>query len=282
MTLSAPALADGGLERAEKRLAQHAHRDVDRSAVRPGLRLAVRGEVLQRGGDAPLVGEGRVALEAAHRRHAQPRNQVRILAEGLFDAPPARLARHVDDRRERLVRTASTGFGRRHRVQALDQVRIERRRQSDRLRKAGAFLRRVSVQALLMEHHRDTQARRLDEEPLDGVGQLGHLPRRQALAGIARPADLSQPVAGGETRAGLCPVEAPSPVDQRVRFLAPDAEHLRDFLLERHAGQQVIDARVDRRRRILVGRLAHRLVLRTSATASSAGLGRPWRSHSSG
>ena len=55
----------------------------------------------------------RVALEAAHRGDAQPRDQVRVFAEGLLDAAPARVARHIHHRRERLVRAAQRALPRR-------------------------------------------------------------------------------------------------------------------------------------------------------------------------
>ena len=54
-----------------------------------------------------------VALEAAHRGDAHARDEVRIFAERLLDAAPARIARHVDHRRERLMRAARRALPRR-------------------------------------------------------------------------------------------------------------------------------------------------------------------------
>ncbi len=51
-----------------------------------------------------LVAESSVALETPHRGDAQARNQIRVFAVGLFDTAPARIARDIDHRRERLVR----------------------------------------------------------------------------------------------------------------------------------------------------------------------------------
>ena len=103
------------LEGVEEGLLQHAHRDVCRRAVHARLRLPVSDKVLQRRQHMPLVLEVCVALEAAHRRDAQPRNQVGIFAVGLFDAAPARLARHIHHRSERMMRAAQPRFKSRHR-----------------------------------------------------------------------------------------------------------------------------------------------------------------------
>ncbi len=70
-----------------------------------------------------LSANRRVALEPPHGGHAQPRHQVRILAERLLHAPPPRLAGHVHHGRERLVRAARARLGGGHRVQPLDQRR---------------------------------------------------------------------------------------------------------------------------------------------------------------
>ena len=66
----------------------------------------MRREVLERRDDARLVVERRVALKAAHGGDAHARDEIRIFAERLFDAAPSRIARDVDDRRQRLVRAA--------------------------------------------------------------------------------------------------------------------------------------------------------------------------------
>ena len=47
-----------------------------------------------------------VALKAAHGGDAHRGDEVRIFAERLFDASPARIARDVDDGRQRLMRAA--------------------------------------------------------------------------------------------------------------------------------------------------------------------------------
>ena len=54
----------------------------------------------------------RVALKPAHCRDAHARDQVRILAVGFLDAAPARIARHIHHRRQRLVRAAQRALRR--------------------------------------------------------------------------------------------------------------------------------------------------------------------------
>ena len=190
----------------------------------------------------PLVPEVPVALEAAHRRDAQPRNQVRIFAVGLFDAAPARLARHIHHRRQRMMRAAQARFESRHREQRLHQRGIEGCAQRNGLRKAGSIRRRVAVQALLVEDHRNAQAAVLEEELLDGVGQLGHAASVLAAAGIARPADLSQSAAVAKRLLRLLEIEVALRIHQRLGLRLPDAQHLRGLFLQRHPREQVLDA----------------------------------------
>ena len=76
-------------------------------------------------------------LETPHGGDAHPRDEVRIFAEGFLDASPAWVAGNIDDRRQRLVDAASARLVRRHRVQLLDEIGIERGAEADRLREAG-------------------------------------------------------------------------------------------------------------------------------------------------
>jgi hypothetical protein len=237
-----PGLAEHVAERMQERLAEHALGDVDRRAVLTGLRLAVRGEVLERGHDAALVLERGVALEAAHRCDAQARVQVRILAVSLLDSAPARVARHVHDRRERLMRPAHTRFVSRHGEKLLDQRRVERGAQADGLAEARGVARRVAVETFLVEDHRDAEAGVFEEELLDGVGQLRHLPGRathprlsRRRTGVARPAHLADTVPLLERGFRLGEVEVTLGVQELFLLLLPDADHLRGLLFEGHA-----------------------------------------------
>ena len=223
----------------EEGLAQHAHGNVRRRAVHAGFGLAVRGEVLQRGDHAAFVAERRVALEAAHRRDSHARYQVRIFAVGLLDAAPARLARHIHHRRQRLVRAAQPRLGGGHGEQRLHQFRVKGGPEPDRLRKAGAADGRVAVQALLVKDHGDAEPAVLDEELLDGVGEFRHAARVLALAGIAGTAHLAEPASLFESGLGFGRVEIAVGIHQRLGFLLPDAHHLRGLFLQRHASEQV-------------------------------------------
>ena len=51
-----------------------------------------------------------LALQAFHRRDAHFADQIGILAEGFLDPAPARIARHIDHRRERLRSRRARGF----------------------------------------------------------------------------------------------------------------------------------------------------------------------------
>ena len=183
--------------------------------------------------------EGAIALESAHRGNAKPRNEKRIFAECFFHAAPTWLARHVDYRCKRLMRSAKAGLGGRHRVQLLDEFRIEGSAQCDGLRKAGSVYRGVPVQAFLVEDDRNSKAAVFYEKFLNGVGQCRHLAGIQALACIARAAYLAQAAAIAERSFGFFCVEVSVSVYERLRLLLPDAKHLRSLLLQSHAREQV-------------------------------------------
>ena len=174
-----------------------------------------------------------------HGGDAQLGDEVRILAVRFLDAAPARVAGHVDHRRQRLMRAARAGFGRGHREDAAHQVRIERGAQPDRLRKTRGIERRVAVQALFVKNHGDAQPALLDEELLNGVGELGHLPRVLAAAGIARPADLPQAVAVSEIGPRFLQIEVALLIEQQRRLALPNADHLRSLLFERHPRDEI-------------------------------------------
>ena len=107
-------------ERREEDFAQDPLGDVRGSDIGAALRLAMAGHVLERGEHVAGGERQRVALEAAHRGDAQLADEVRVFAVGFLDAAPARIARHVDHRRQHLVRTARARFSRRDRQHARD------------------------------------------------------------------------------------------------------------------------------------------------------------------
>ncbi len=104
---------DLAVGRHHAREARFAHRDLERQQllvaqlpwpgvggrlVEPALREAVPDEVLPGRGDA--LGEVR-SLDAAHVRRPEDGGEIRVLAVGLLDPAPARIAGDVEDGRER-------------------------------------------------------------------------------------------------------------------------------------------------------------------------------------
>jgi hypothetical protein len=119
---------------------------------------------------------------------------------------------------------------------------------ADRLRIADRAAREEPVQALLVDDRGDPEARLLDQEALDLVGQRGD--RGQLEVGRARhTGDLPDP--GAEAARGLGRVDARSVEDLEH----PQRAELRELLVGRHAVEEVLDAVIDRQRRIQVARL---------------------------
>ena len=205
--------------------------------------------MFQRGDHAALVLERRVALKAAHRRDAELGVEERIFAVRFLHAPPARVARHVHHRRERLMRAANARLVGGHRVKLLDEFGIERRAQTDGLRKARAVLGRVAVETFLVENHGDAEPRFLDEKFLDGVGEFRHAARGLAIGGhgrvasrIAGATDLAHAVAFLERRLRFGGIEVAAGVHEFRGLLLPEAHHLRGFFFEGHPREQIFDA----------------------------------------
>ena len=168
---------DDLLERREEILAQSALADVGRTDVGAALGLAVAGHVLE--GRMHLVCRQRqgLAREADHGRLAHHAAQVRVFAIGFLDAAPARIARHVDHRRQRQVGAACTHLARRDREHLGHHGRVEARGQADRLREAGRLARRVAMQRFLVHQDRNAQASTLHRPFLHRVHVLGGLAR---------------------------------------------------------------------------------------------------------
>src|ERR1035438_9747527 len=72
---------------------------------------------------------------------------------------------------------------------------VKSRGQRNRLREAGPIDCRVSVQAFLVEDHRNSQPGVLHKELLDGICSFRHLARIQTLARVTRTSDLAKPIA---------------------------------------------------------------------------------------
>ena len=65
----------------------------------------------------------------------------------------------------------------------------------------------MTVQALLVKHHRNAEAAVLEEEFLDVIREHGHAAGVFTAAGIARPSTLTQPATVAKGLLGLLEVE---------------------------------------------------------------------------
>ncbi len=96
----------------------------------------------------------------------------------------------------------------RHRVQLPDEIGIERRAESNRLRKAGCAHAHVAVEAFVVKRNWNAQPTVLDEKSLDRIGELGRFSRTRSAAKIARSPDLSDAIAMAEMTGRLGGVES--------------------------------------------------------------------------
>ena len=203
------------------------------------------------------------SLETAHERDTHARDEIRVLAERLLEAAPARIAADVEHGAEALVR-ARRAHLRPHRVgELLEQRRLPGAREPDRLREDGRVPRHQSRADLLVDDCRNPQPRLLDERPLERVGELGNLFGSQP-ARTGDPGHLAEPVA--QQHVCLRP-ESPSIVCQLPDPTAAELSHL---LLEREPAEQVVDPLVDGARGVEVRRL-----LAPDLRDRHAGSGRP-------
>ena len=175
-----------------------------------------------------------VALHAADVRDAEPGREIRRLAVGLLDPAPARVARDVEHRRERVPGAGRHHLLADHDADALDQLGIPRRGEPDRLRELGRVARAQPGGALLVHDRRDPEPRVLDEVALDRVREHGALARcesgRRADARDLADAVL-QPAGGALGR-------EPS---SRAKRSAPHATELRELLVERHTRKKRVE-----------------------------------------
>ena len=103
-------VADRGLEREELLVAQLARPDVHGRLVQAALGHAVTDHVLA-GGQDPVGEDRRPGARGCRRTRGG--GQVRVLAVGLLDPAPARVAGDVEDRRQRVARARSASIRRR-------------------------------------------------------------------------------------------------------------------------------------------------------------------------
>ena len=237
--------------------------------VGAAFRLAVAGQMLQ--GGEYLAGREHaglaLALQAFHRRNSHLADQVGVLAESFLDAAPARIARDIDHGGERLTHAAGADLARRHDVDRAHQRGVPAGGQGDGLRKAGGADRRIAVQSFLVKQNGNAEPRAGHGVVLQGVHEANrpgnippaHHPGRGGAGGIRRPRKRADAVGILDRHFGRIELQ---PGVEHVGLVLPDAEHLRDFLLQRHARQQVFDARFNRLFGVLVGSGAWRSRMR--------------------
>ena len=136
------------------------------------------------------------ALEAADRGQAHLAHQIGVLAVGLLDPAPARIARR---RRRPAPAPAIAPRARISRAATektrSDQVRVPGAGEGDRLREAGRAARDIAVQRLLVHQDRDAEPRVLDRPMLRGIDIFGGLAR---VAIDGRAAAPAAPFDGGD------------------------------------------------------------------------------------
>jgi hypothetical protein len=95
------------------------------------------------------------------------------------------------------------------------------------------------VKALFVEDNRNFEPAVFDKELLNRIRKLGHLPRVLSAPRITGPPDLSESQAILETGLCLLRVKVALSIKQGARLLVPNAEHLRDLFLQRHARKKI-------------------------------------------
>ena len=162
-----------------------------RGHVLAGLGHGVAEEVLGRRDHA---GVEVIALQAADEGDAERRREVRVFAVGLVHAAPARVARDVEHRGERLGEADRAHLLTDELGHLLDGVRVPGRGQRDRGRERREARGDDAVQGLVVEDGRDAGAGVLDEVPLQRVDRRGDL-RRALRAEHADARDLADAAA---------------------------------------------------------------------------------------
>lgn len=243
--------------------------EIDLVVVTTSERRAVAGEMLG-AGDHPLRCADGAPLEATDLGGGNGGSEERILA-GAFDHPsPAWVAGDVDHRREGPVDPDGSSLPRRNRLTPLDGRRIPRRSHRDRDRED----RPEAVDHVEPEQRGNAEPAALDREPLQPV-RLGRVGDEEQGAGLATSESrLDHRALTGER----------DPTD-RLRVGAGQCAEvevlgeLSGLLGHRHAGDQLVDPRTDRRlacrclirtRHLIVGHLASPSPAALPAVANAA------------
>ena len=230
------AVADRHLERRQDHVGELARPDRDGCQVASGAAGRVPREVLQGGDDAR-------ALEPPDVGGADGADEVRVLTDRLLGATPAVVARHVEHGCEPLVHARGPHRGADPGGHLLDQLGVEARAPGQRHRVGGGAPGGEPREALLVHEGGDAPPVRGDDLGL----RRGQRPRARGgvdRRGAVRAGQLAEPVADD-----LGPAEAVVGHLGLVRGDAgtarvgsdPEADQLRELLLEGHPGDQVVD-----------------------------------------
>ena len=238
------------LEGQQEHVVQLAPAEVHRAVVARPLAPRVAGEVLECREQVPLL-----ALQAAHEPGAEDAREVGILAERLLGAAPAHVARDVEHRGEALVAADAARLAPDRPRRALDEVGVEGRAVGERRGEHRRAPHHEAHEALLVGHRGDPEPRLVAQELLQPVERPHAAARLDAVA-AERARDLPQAVcerpADRRRVAAAREVVLPRAVLAVLGEDQPQRVHLGSLLLERHAGEQVARARLDRSGGVLV------------------------------
>ena len=197
-------------------------------------------------------------LQTTHIGGCHFADQIRVFAECLFRAAPAHIPRDIQYRRQPLMAADAlrlSADGSRH---LFNQIRVPGRAVTERRGKQRRVFAQQPDQALLMKHRRDAEPRLFHQRFLQPVERPHALFRpddmRAEWAGyLADPGKQAgrQIIFCGGTGEIVAEVAAVAVLAVR-REDQPESVHLGIFLFIRHAGQQILYARRDRLRGILI------------------------------
>jgi hypothetical protein len=249
--------ANDFLEGREEILAQRALGNAGGSHIGAAFGLTMPREMLE-GGEYLAVGQRQyVALQAAHGGHAKLRYKVRIFAEGLLDATPARVASDINDGRKNFAYPADTDLATDDGIDLQKQVGVPAAGQGNGLGEIRGINGCVAVKPFLVQPHGNTQPGLLHGEMLDGIDHLHRLariapmrnPRRSGAVLIGGPGESAETVRILDCRFRGIEIEI---LVEYVRFVFPDGHHLGDFFFQSHATEEIVDAGIHVRLRIFV------------------------------
>jgi hypothetical protein len=260
-----PREPDRGLERTAVHVVElpRAHRDRGHVLARLGLRVA--DEVLRTGDHAFAQV---VALHPVREGDAHRADEIRVLAVRLGHTSPARVARDVHDRRERMEHADCAHLATHHVCHLLDPVRVPGRGERDRGREGGEPGSDDPVQRFVVEDRRDLQACLRDEVVLDRVDARRDLVR-QLVPEEADPGNVPDAV---RQEALELVADRAVRAEQRERN---DRGELHRLLLECHLAQKLVRAlhwRRCRRGHGASSRFGRAFVSRPRATLGACGV----------